>query len=182
MPNSYEMWYNTICLFLIICGGIHLDLQSTTPISLPSLKMLLIDIVGNVEVPFVNALLYGCPNIEALDLHFLSYSLENVCLPASLKRLKIQIDNDFGSSLEIIAPDLEYLNIYQHKFMDVLNMNNFHNVIEASLDLFPLSYDFVDPLLKLLNTLSRTKHLVLSGSTTKVKFYFSYLMFASSFI
>jgi hypothetical protein len=144
--------------------------------------MLLIDLLNNVEVPPLNALLHGCPNIEALELYFLSDSLENVCLPASLKRLKIQIHNEFGASLEINAPDLEHLNIYQYKFIDVLSMNNFHNVVEASLDLFPLSYDFVDPLLKLLNTLSRTKHLMLSGSTTKVKFYFSYLMFASSFI
>jgi len=131
----------------------------------------------------VNALLCGCPNIEALDLKFLTNSLDNVCLPPTLKRLKIEIESkEVGPSLEINAPDLEYIHIYQYSFSDVLNMKNLHHVIEASLDLVPLSYDFVVPLLKLLNNLSRTKHLVLNDSTTKVKFYFSYLMFTSSFI
>ncbi|KEH29096.1 F-box/FBD/LRR protein [Medicago truncatula] len=151
-----------------LCNAIHLNIQSFTTISLPSLKILLIDIFGYVEVPMVNALLCGCPNIEVLDLKFLTNSLDNVCLPPTLKRLKIGIESkEVGPSLEINAPDLEYINIYQYSFSDVLNMKNLHNVIEASLDLMPFSYDFVVPLLKLLNNLSRAKHLVLSDSTTK---------------
>ncbi|RHN59262.1 putative FBD domain-containing protein [Medicago truncatula] len=164
----YEISYNIICLLHSIRSEIHLNIQSSTTISLPSLKILLIDIFGYVQIPMVNALLCGCPNIEALDLKFLTNSLDNVFLPPTLKRLKIEIESDeVGPLLEINAPDLEYINIYQYRFSDVLNMKNLHNVVEASLYFVPLSYDFVDPLLKLLNNLSRTKHLVLRVSTTK---------------
>lgn len=174
------MWYKIIRLFHSLCNAIHLNIQSSTTISLPSLKILLIDIFGYVQMPMVNALLCGCPNIEVLDLKFLTNSLDNVCLPPTLKRLKIGTESTkVGPSLEINAPDLEYINIYQYSFSDVLNMKNLHNVIEASLDIMPFSYDFVVPLLKLLNNLSKAKYLVLSDSTTKVKFYFSYLMFTS---
>lgn len=169
------------CLFLRLSGGINLYIQSSTVISLPSLKVLLIAIAYQ-EVSSVNALLRGCPVIETLDLSFSPLSLDKVCIPSSLKRLKINA-SDTGAHLEINAPDLEYLNITQITFGEVFSMYNLHSVVEAHLDVFPESLGSVIPLHNLLGALSGTKHLVLSRSTTQVKFFsLSYFMFTSSFI
>ena len=196
-----EITYNIICLFLSILGRIRVNLQSSTPISLPSLKILHIDI-GFIDIPSINALLCGCPNIETLDLcYYDDERMDKIYIPPTLKRLDFYADsNGGGPSLEINASRLEYLNITQCPFHGVLNTHNLHNVVEASLDLnpmaasldlypmaasldlYPMAFGFIVPLLKLLDALSGTKHLSLSGSTTKVRFYFSYLMFTSSFI
>jgi len=178
-----EITYNIICLFLSILGRIRVNLQSSTPISLPSLKILHIDI-GFIDIPSINALLCGCPNIETLDLcYYDDERMDKIYIPPTLKRLDFYADsNGGGPSLEINASRLEYLNITQCPFHDVLNTHNLHNVVDASLDLYPTAFGFIVPLLKLLDALSGTKHLSLSGSTTKVRFYFSYLMFTSSFI
>jgi hypothetical protein len=142
-------------------------MQSTTTVSLPSLKVLLIDI-GYVEVSSVNAFLGGCPIIEILDLRFSPQSLDKVCVPPSLKRLKIAIENDVGASLEIDAADIEYLNITNITFGEVFSMHNLHNVVEAYIDVFPQLSSSVISLHNLLGALSGTKHLLLSRSTTKV--------------
>jgi len=157
-------------LFLRLSGGINLYIQSSTVISLPSLKVLLIAI-NDVEVSSVNALLCGCPVIETLDLSFSPLSLDKVCIPSSLKRLEVNA-RKLGAHLEINAPDLEYLNITQITFGAVFSMYNLHNVVEAHLDVFPGSLGSVIPLHNLLSALSGTKHLVLSRSTTQVKFFF----------
>jgi len=70
----YVLWYNITlitCLFLSLRSTIHVHLESSTPVTLPSLKMLLIHI-NHMEVPSVNILLCGCPNIETLKLRFAS--------------------------------------------------------------------------------------------------------------
>jgi hypothetical protein len=174
-----EITYNIICLFLSIHGTIRVNLQSSTTISLPSLKILLIDI-GFIDIHSINALLCGCQNIEILMLSFYDHEkrMDKIYIPPTLKRLDFFADNDSGGpSLEINAPHLEYLNITQCPFHDVLNTQNLHNVVEASLHLYPMSFGFIVPLLKLLDALSGTKHLTLSSPTTKVKFCFSFLMF-----
>jgi len=154
-------------------------------ISLPSLKVLLIDI-AYVEMSSVNALLCGCPVIETLDLSFCPLSLDIVCnIPSSLKWLKVTAARNTEAHFEINAPDLEYLNITQITFGKVFSMYNLHNVVESHLDvdIYPESLGSVIPLHNLLGALSGTKHLVLSRSTTQVKFFFlSYFMFTSSFI
>lgn len=152
---------------LSILGRIRVNLQSSTPISLPSLKILLID-TGFIDIPSINALLHGCPSIETLDLSFYDDKrMDKIYIPPTLKRLDFYADSDGGGpSLEINASCLEYLNITQCPFHDVLNTHNLHNVVEASLDLYPVSFGFIVPLLKLLDALSRTKHLTLSGGST----------------
>ncbi|GAU24751.1 hypothetical protein TSUD_355800 [Trifolium subterraneum] len=140
-------------------------MKSSMPVTLPSLKMLVIDI-HYVEVSSINVLLCGCPNIEILDLSF-SASLDKFCIPSSLKRLKIVIENDDGAYLEINAPDLEYLNVTQITFGEVFSIYNLHNVVEARVDVFPQVFGSIIPLHNLLGALSGTKHLVLSPSTIK---------------
>ncbi|PNX84450.1 F-box/FBD-like domain protein, partial [Trifolium pratense] len=54
-------------------------------------------------------------------------SLDKVCVPPSVKRLKIAIDNDVGASLELNAPVIEYLNITNITFGEVFSMNNLPN-------------------------------------------------------
>jgi len=144
--------------------------------------MLLINIGGNAEVSSLNALLCGCPVIETLDFCFSADRLDTICIPTSLKQLRIFIENDVGACLEINAPDLEYLHITGITFSQVFSMYNLHNVVEAYLDLLPQSFGSIIPLHNLLGALSKTEELVLSPSTTKVMFYFSYFMFMSSFI
>ncbi|WJX91958.1 hypothetical protein P8452_73669 [Trifolium repens] len=160
------LFTSTNLVSLRLSGGITLQMQSTTTVSLPSLKVLLIDI-GYVEVSSVNALLGGCPIIEILDLRFSPQSLDKVCVPPSLKRLKIAIENDVGASLEIDAADIEYLNITNITFGEVFSMHNLHNVVEAYIDVFPQLSGSVISLHNLLGALSGTKHLLLSRSTTK---------------
>jgi hypothetical protein len=135
--------------------------------------------IGFMEVPSVNALLYGCPIIEDLHLCFNPVCLDKVCAPPSLKRLKFAITIDVGAYLEIDAPDLEYLAVSRITFGKVFSMYNLHNVVTAYLDVFPQPSGSVIPLHNLLNALPRIKRLTLSHSTTKVKFYF---MVTSSFI
>jgi len=168
---------NIICLFLSIFGAIHVHVQSSMTISLPSLKLLQFEIhsLGYLEVSSVNAILGGCPNIEILDLNFQGQSSDKVCLPPTLKRLKIVIKHEVGSVLEINAPDLVFLSINQYKSSDVLNMHNLHNVVEVHLDLLPSSFGSIVPLVKLLSSLSGTKKLLLGASITKVKFSSSFI-------
>ncbi|GAU24749.1 hypothetical protein TSUD_355780 [Trifolium subterraneum] len=124
--------------------------------------------IGLMEVPSVNALLHGCPIIEVLDLYFRPVCLDKVCVPPSLKRLRIGIKIDAGAYLEIDAPDLVCLVIKKITFDKVFSMYNLHNVVAAYLDVFPRSFGFVViPLHNLLNALSGVKHLMLSRSTTK---------------
>jgi len=159
-------------LFISLYGEIDVNIQPSTVVSLPSLKTLLINI-GFVEVSYVNALLCGCPSIESLNLCFSLESLDKVCVPPSVRRLKIINDDDeIGVYLEINAPDLEYLNITQITLGQAFSMCNLHNVVEAYLDVFPHSFGSVIPLHNLLGALSGTKHLVLNPSTTKVIFFF----------
>ncbi|GAU24748.1 hypothetical protein TSUD_355770 [Trifolium subterraneum] len=153
---------------LSLVGGISLQKLSSTTVSLPSLKKMLISI-GFVDVPFVNALLSGCPIIETLELFFCSRRLDKVCIPPSLKRLIVDVNKIYGACLEINAPDLEHLKITNITFGEVFSMYNLHNVVDAHLDVFPFpsSLGSVTPLHNLLGALSGTKHLVLSPTTTK---------------
>ncbi|PNY12257.1 F-box/FBD/LRR-repeat protein [Trifolium pratense] len=160
------LFTSTNLVSLRLSGGITLQMQSATTVSFPSLKEMLINI-GYVEVPSLNALLGGCPIVEILDLCFSMPSLDKVCVPPSLKRLKIVIDNDLGASLEINAPVIEYLNITNITFGEVFSMNNLPNIVEAYLDVFPQLSGSVISLHILLGALSGTRHLLLSRSTTK---------------
>jgi hypothetical protein len=128
-------------------------------------------------------LLSGCPILENLELRFCPESLGKLQVPSSLKRLKVivqyevgtllEIDAgtcleiDAGTCLEIDAPGLKYLSLTKVILGDVVR--NLHNVEEAYLDLFstPESKS-VGPLHNLLRGLSRIKHLDLLVSTTKV--------------
>ncbi|CAJ2663832.1 unnamed protein product [Trifolium pratense] len=161
LPQTLFTSPNLVSLSLV--GGISLQKLSSTPVSFPLLKNMLISI-GSAEVLSVNALLSGCPIIETLDLSFCSMSLDKVCIPPSLKRLIADTKNDRGAYLEINAPDLEYLNITKITFGEVFSM---YNVVEAHLDVFPHSLSSVTSLHNLLGALSGTKYLVLSPSTSK---------------
>ncbi|WJX91957.1 hypothetical protein P8452_73668 [Trifolium repens] len=164
LPQTLFTSPNLVSLSLV--GAISLQKLSSTTVSLPSLKVLLIDI-RCVEVSSVNALLSGCPIIETLNLSFHPISLDKVCAPPSLKRLMVNLNNGHAAYLEINAPDLEYLNITRIIFGEVFSMYNLHNVVEAHLDVFPHSSGSVTPLHNLLGALSGTKQLVLSTSTIK---------------
>jgi hypothetical protein len=177
-----DVTYIVVCLFISIRDRIHLHLSKA--ICLPSLKTLLINI-HSPQVASVNALLCGCPKIENLNLSLYDAAVEDIIfIPSTLKKLNFYADSNFGGgpSLEINAPHLEYLPITQSPFRDVSHKYNLHDVLEATLDLYPMFFGLNTALLNLLDALSRTKHLVLSATTTKVRFYFSYLMLTSSFV
>jgi hypothetical protein len=59
---------------------------------------------------------------------------------------------------------------------EVFSMYKLNNVVEAHLDISRNSSGSVTPLHNLLGALSGTKQLVLSPSTIKVKFYFTYFI------
>lgn len=120
-----------------------------------------------MEVPSLNVLLCGSPNIEILELSYYARSLDKICVTPSLKRLKINIENDVGAYLEINAPNLEYLNITRITFGEDFSMYNLHNVVEAHLNVIPESFGSIVHSHNLFSALSGTKHLVLSHSTTK---------------
>ncbi|GAU24747.1 hypothetical protein TSUD_355750 [Trifolium subterraneum] len=164
LPQTFFTSPNLVSLSLV--GAISVQKLSSTTVCLPSLKKMIINI-GFVEVSSVNALLSGCPIIETLNLCFCSISLDKVCVPSSLKKLKVALKNQRGAYLEINAPDLEYFQITKITFGEVFSMYNLHNVVEAHLDVFPHSLGSVTPLHNLLGALSGTKHLVLNPSTTK---------------
>ncbi|WJX86244.1 hypothetical protein P8452_68582 [Trifolium repens] len=151
---------------LSLVGAISAQKLSSTTICLPSLKKMLIKI-GFVEVSSVNALLSGCPIIETLDLCFFPKSLDKVCVPSSLKRLKVAFKNHHAAYIEINAPFLEYLNITGITLGEVFSMYKLNNVVEAHLDISRNSSASVTPLHNLLGALSGTKQLVLSPSTIK---------------
>jgi len=116
----------------------------------------------------MNALLSGFPILESLNLYFYAEEYDIIRVPSTLKWLNIVLGNgDIGASLEMDAPGLEYLNISEITFS---NVGSLQNVVEASLDVFPSPGDSASAfnLLKLLDTLSGVKRLVLSRSTTKV--------------
>ncbi|CAJ2663830.1 unnamed protein product [Trifolium pratense] len=165
LPQTLFTSHNLVSLSL--AGGISVRVLSSTTVRLPSLKKMIINI-GLVEVPSLNALLYGCPIIEVLDLHFRPVCFDKVCVPPSLKRLRIGTKTDVGASLEIDAPDLECLIVRKITFGNVFSMYNLHNVAAAYLDVFARSTGSVISLHDLLNALSGIKHLMLSRSTTKL--------------
>ncbi|PNX54311.1 F-box/FBD-like domain protein, partial [Trifolium pratense] len=168
LPQTLFTSPNLVSLSLV--GEISLQKLSSTTVSFPSLKNMLISI-GSVEVHSMNALLSGCPIIETLDLSFCPISLDKVCIPPSLKRLIVNNKSYHGACLELNVPDLEYLNISKITFREVFSTYNLHNVVEAHLDVFPPRCIFVThfytQLHNLLGAISGTKQLVLSPSTTK---------------
>lgn len=165
LPQS--LFTSTNLVSLSLSGeAIHVHIQSSTEVSLMSLKRLLIK-TRIAEVSSVNALLRGCPIIETLDLCFSPNHLDTVCIPPSIKWLKIIIGNDVGAYLEINAPDLRNLDITGITFGHIFSMYNLHNVVEACLDVFPQPLGSITPLHNLLGALSRTEKLELYESTTK---------------
>ncbi|AET03911.1 F-box/RNI/FBD-like domain protein [Medicago truncatula] len=85
-----SLFTSTNLVSLSLRGTINLHMQSSTQVTLPSLRNLTID-VYYAEVASVNLLLFGCQNIEILYLKFTTQSLDKLCIPPSLKRLTISI-------------------------------------------------------------------------------------------
>ncbi|GAU47090.1 hypothetical protein TSUD_369230 [Trifolium subterraneum] len=150
-----------------LCGDIVVELEQSSAICLPSLKILQLDI-GDVNVNYVGILLSGCPILETLELSFSPTSLGKLCVPSSLKSLKFTVENDIGACLEIDAPGLRCLSLTKITFDDAAAVGNLHNVKEAYLDIFSTpENESVDPLLIVLQALSGIKHLVLHCSIAK---------------
>jgi hypothetical protein len=123
--------------------------------------------MDHLDLNSVNMLLSGCPVLENLKLCFCPESFAKLQAPSSLTRLKVKVQNEVGTCLEIDAPGLKYLSLTKVILGDVFG--NLHNVEEAYLDVFstPESKS-VEPLYILLRALSGVKRLELSDSTTKV--------------
>ncbi|GAU47091.1 hypothetical protein TSUD_369240 [Trifolium subterraneum] len=87
-------------------------------------------------------------------------------VPSSLKWLKVKVENEVGTCLEIDVPGLKYLSLTKVILGDVVR--NLHNVEEAYLDVFstPESKS-VEPIYILLRALSGIKRLELHESTIK---------------
>jgi hypothetical protein len=147
-----------------------LQLRDSSEICLPSLKLLKLLDMYDLNLNSVNILLSGCPIVENLELSFSPESLATLRVSSfSLKRLKIEVENLVGAWLEIEAPGLKYLSLTNITFRDAAAVGNLHNVEEAYLDVFPTpDKESVEPLLNLLRALSGIKRLELHGSTTKV--------------
>ncbi|WJX87971.1 hypothetical protein P8452_70101 [Trifolium repens] len=150
-------------------GSIMLQLRDNSEICLPSLKVLKLLDMYDLDLNSVNILLSGCPILENLELSFIPESLAKLRVSSfSLKRLKIEVENLVGAWLEIDAPGLKYLSLTNITFCDAAAVGNLHNVEEAYLDVFPTpDKESVEPLLNLLRALSGIKRLELHDSTTK---------------
>lgn len=127
----------------------------------------------------INVLLSGCPILETLENHFWVKDYDKICLPPTLKTLKIIVDIDDGvASFMLNELVFYYINSTKTTLNDV---GNLQYVAKASLDIFR-SLDYSDDLdftslLNLLTALSGIKHLALSRSTTKVRFYYDGLIY-----
>lgn len=130
----------------------------------------------------INVLLSGCPILETLENHFWVKDYDKICLPPTLKTLKIIVDIDDGvASFMLNELVFYYINSTKTTLNDV---GNLQYVAKASLDIFR-SLDYSDDLdftslLNLLTALSGIKHLALSCSTTKVRFYYDGLIYRYS--
>ncbi|WJX88587.1 hypothetical protein P8452_70658 [Trifolium repens] len=154
---------------LSLDGYIGLQLQDSSKICLPSLKLLHLLDMGDLDLNSMSVLLSGCPILEHLKLVFCPKSLAKLRVSSfSLTWLTILVENHVGACLEIDAPNLKYLSLTNITFSNVAAIGNLRNVQEACLDVFstPKSGS-VEPLLNLLRAVSRTKHLELCSSTTK---------------
>jgi len=130
----------------------------------------------------INVLLSGCPILEALENHFWVKDYHHICLPPTLKTLKIIVDiDDDVPSFVINGLAFYYINSTKTTLSDE---GNLQYVAKASVDIFR-SLDYFDDLdstslLNLLTALSGIKRLALSRSTTKVRFYYDGLIFRYS--
>ncbi|KAK2354974.1 hypothetical protein QL285_092432 [Trifolium repens] len=156
-------------MYLSLNGYILLQLQDSSDICLPSLKVLHLLDMGDLDLNSVSVLLSGCPILEHVNLSFNPQSLAKLRVSSfSLKWLTILVENHVGACLEIDAPNLKYLSLTNITFGNAAAIENLHNVEEAYLDVFSTpESESVEPLLNLLQALSRIKHLELCSSTTK---------------
>lgn len=126
----------------------------------------------------INVLLSGCPILETLENHFWVKDYNKICLPPTLKTLKIIVDIDHSvASFMINGLVFYYINSTETTLSDV---GNLQYVAKASLDIFPsLDYSDLDftSFLNLVTALSGIKHLELSRSTTKVQFYYMTVLY-----
>jgi hypothetical protein len=156
-------------MYLSLNGYILLQLQDTSEVCLPSLKVLQLLDMYHLDLNSVNTLLSSCSILENLEISFRPESLAIIRVPSSLKRLKITVENMVGAWLEIDAPSLKYLSLEHITFRDAAAVRNLYNVEEAYLNVFSTpESESVEPLLNLLRALSGIKHLKLFSSTTKV--------------
>ncbi|KEH19756.1 putative F-box domain, FBD domain, leucine-rich repeat domain, L domain-containing protein [Medicago truncatula] len=159
-------------LSLSLDGCIEFELQDSSEICLPSLKVMKLGYNYSLDMNSLNILLSGCPILETLEILSLGLGYDELVslrVPSSLKSLKITVEVGYGICLEIDAPALKYLSLAAVTFLNAATIGeNLHNVEEADLDLFshPDS-ESVEPLLKLLRALSGLKHLELHSPTTQ---------------
>ncbi|MCI24310.1 F-box/FBD/LRR protein, partial [Trifolium medium] len=156
-------------MYFSLNGYILLQLQDSSEICLPSLKVLHLLDMYDLDLNSVSVLLSGCLILEHLELSFHPGSLAKLRVSSSsLKWLTIEVENSVGACLEIDTPNLKYLSLTNITFNDAAAVGNLHNVEEAYLHVFSTSKsEFVEPLLNLLRVLSRIKHLELHSSTKK---------------
>lgn len=157
-------------MYFSLSGNILFQLQDSSGICLPSLKVLqlLLDMYL-LDLNPVNIFLSACHVLEDLEMSFTHESLAILRVPTSLKRLKIMVETKVGACLEIDAPDLKFLSLTNVTISHAATIGNLHKVEEAFLDVLPTpESESVEPLLNLLRALSGIKHLELFSSTTKV--------------
>ncbi|XP_057454402.1 F-box/FBD/LRR-repeat protein At5g53840-like [Lotus japonicus] len=157
VPRTLFTCTNLVSLYL--CGPINI--HNLSLVQLPSLKVLQLNIVS---VDSIQALLYGCPILETLDLSFSTTSFPMLRFPPSLKRLNFVVYDKSGTYLEFDTPCLNYLRIGQSFAPFKCSYCHLHKVVEANLDVY-VAYEYM--FRKLLHALSGVKHLVLGCSTTK---------------
>lgn len=169
-------------MYLSLDGCIEFELQDSSEICLPSLKVMKLGYNYSLDMNSLNILLFGCPILETLEILSLGLGYDELVslrVPSSLKSLKITVEVGYGICLEIDVPALKYLSLAAVTFLNAATIGeNLHNVEEADLDLFshPDS-ESVEPLLKLLRALFGLKHLELHSSTTQVTEVFIIYMF-----
>ncbi|XP_057459052.1 F-box/FBD/LRR-repeat protein At5g56420-like isoform X1 [Lotus japonicus] len=159
VPRTLFTCNNLVSLSL--CKGINIPNLSL--VHLPSLKVLKLDIDS---VDSIETLLHGCPVLETIDLSFSSERFTKLRFPPSLKRLNFVVQNAVGTYLEFDTACLNYLSITHIFSFFACSFGDLHRVVEAKLDVYVTDY-FYNMLLKLLQALSGTNHLVLGLSTTK---------------
>ncbi|OIV89935.1 hypothetical protein TanjilG_00451 [Lupinus angustifolius] len=174
LPSAtYNVFYLPISVFsctslvsLSLFGTIILQ-KPSSPVHLPLLKTLEVDVFNAQPAESISTILLGCPILESLYLGLHSYFIDVplIMVPSSVKRYTL-VDRTFFDidDLVIATPSLQYLNITITSSCLQFSVSSLDNVVEAHLDIYSEG-GHVSLVFDLLRALRKTKFLDLRCST-----------------
>ncbi|CAL0308744.1 unnamed protein product [Lupinus luteus] len=156
----------TSLVSLSLLGPIILP-KPSSPVHLPLLKTLEVNIFNTQPAESISTILSGCPILETLYLAFNGFftDVPFIVVPSSVKRYTF-VDRTFFEidDLRIGAPSLQYLNITVTSSCLQYSVCSLDNVVEADMDIYPEGIH-VSLVFDLLRALHKTKFLDLRCST-----------------